>query len=41
VALSPAGQLGAPAAEALRIAAHLLESPLPPVVAAYFVDLDT
>jgi hypothetical protein len=40
VALSPAGQLGAPAAEALRIAAQLLESPLPPVVASFFIDLD-
>lgn len=40
VALSPVGQLGAPAADALRIAAHLLESPLPPAVAACFVDPD-
>jgi len=40
VALSPAGQLGEPAAEALRIAAHLLESPLPPVVAAFFTNLE-
>ena len=40
VALSPAGQLGAPAAEALRIAAHLLESPQPPAVAACFDNLD-
>jgi hypothetical protein len=40
VELSPAGRLGAPAAEALRIAAHLLESPLPPPVAACFITLD-
>lgn len=40
VALSPAGQLGAPAAEALRIAARLLDCPLPPAVAACFADLE-
>jgi hypothetical protein len=40
VALSPAGQLGAPAAEALRIAARLLDCPLPPPVAACFVECD-
>jgi hypothetical protein len=39
VALSPAGQLGAPAAEALRIAARLLDCPLPPAVAACFVEV--
>ncbi|MCC7455333.1 MAG: hypothetical protein IT390_00105 [Nitrospira sp.] len=39
VALSPAGRLGAPAAEALRIAARLLECPLPPPVAACFVEV--
>jgi hypothetical protein len=41
VALSPAGQLGAPAAEALRIAARLLDCPLPPAVAACFVEVET
>ncbi|HEY6511813.1 MAG TPA: hypothetical protein VI032_07530 [Burkholderiaceae bacterium] len=40
VALSPAGQLAAPAAEALRIAARLLDSPLPPAVAACFVEVE-
>jgi hypothetical protein len=40
VALSPAGQLGAPAAEALRIAARLLDCPLPPAVAACFVEVE-
>jgi hypothetical protein len=40
VALSPAGQLGAPAAEALRIAARLLDSPLPPAVAGCFVEVE-
>lgn len=40
VALSPAGRLGPPAAEALRIAARLLDSPLPPAVAACFVEVD-
>jgi len=40
VALSPVGQLGAPAAEALRIAARLLDCPLPPAVAACFVEVD-
>ena len=39
LALSPAGRLGAPAAEALRIAARLLDSPLPPAVAACFVEV--
>jgi hypothetical protein len=39
VALSPAGQIGAPAAEALRIAARLLDCPLPPAVAACFVEV--
>jgi len=39
VALSPAGQLAPPAAEALRIAARLLDSPLPPAVAACFVEV--
>jgi len=39
VALSPAGRLGAPAAEALRIAARLLDCPMPPAVAAYFVEV--
>jgi hypothetical protein len=39
IALSPAGRLGAPAAEALRIAARLLDSPLPPAVAACFVEV--
>jgi len=39
VTLSPAGQLAAPAAEALRIAARLLDSPLPPAVAACFVEV--
>lgn len=39
VALSPAGRLGAPAAEALRIAARLLDCPLPPAVAARFVEV--
>ena len=41
VALSPAGQLAAQAAEALRIAARLLDSPLPPAVAACFVEVPT
>lgn len=40
VALSPAGQLGQPAADALRIAAQLLECPLPPTLAACFVECD-
>lgn len=40
VALSPAGRLGAPAAEALRIAARLLDCPLPPAVAACFVEVE-
>lgn len=39
VALSPVGQLSAPAAEALRIAARLLDCPLPPAVAACFVEV--
>jgi hypothetical protein len=41
VALSPAGQLGAPAAEALRIAARLLDCPLPPAVATCFVEVES
>ncbi|HVO08344.1 MAG TPA: hypothetical protein VMT83_16240 [Burkholderiaceae bacterium] len=41
VALSPAGQLAAPAAEALRIAARLLDCPLPPSVAACFVEANS
>jgi len=41
VALSPAGRLAPPAAEALRIAARLLDCPLPPAVAARFVEVDT
>jgi hypothetical protein len=41
VALSPAGQLGAPAAEALRIAARLLDCPLPPAVASCFVEVES
>ncbi|HSB26019.1 MAG TPA: hypothetical protein VLE94_23195 [Burkholderiaceae bacterium] len=41
VALSPAGQLAAPAAEALRIAARLLDCPLPPAVAACFVEANS
>lgn len=40
VALSPAGQIAPPAAEALRIAGRLLDSPLPPAVAACFVEVD-
>lgn len=40
VALSPAGQLGPPAADALRIAAQLLECPLPPTLAACFIECD-
>jgi len=40
VALSPVGQLGAPAAEALRIAARLLDCPLPPAVATCFVEVE-
>jgi hypothetical protein len=40
VALSPGGQLAAPAAEALRIAARLLDCPLPPAVAACFIEVD-
>jgi hypothetical protein len=40
VALSPAGQLGAPAAESLRIAARLLDCPLPPAVAACFAEVE-
>ena len=40
VALSPAGRLGAHAAEALRIAARLLDCPLPPAVAACFVEIE-
>ncbi|HSC00296.1 MAG TPA: hypothetical protein VLE45_10300, partial [Burkholderiaceae bacterium] len=39
VTLSPVGQLSAPAAEALRIAARLLDCPLPPAVAACFVEV--
>jgi hypothetical protein len=41
VALSPANQLGDAAAEALRIAAQLLDCPLPPSLAARFVECDT
>ena len=40
VALSPAGRLGAPAAESLRIAARLLDCPLPPAVASCFVEVE-
>lgn len=40
VELSPAGQLGAPAADALRIAAKLLDCPLPPALAACFIECD-
>lgn len=40
VDLSPAGRLGDPAAEALRIAAKLLDCPLPPALAARFVECD-
>jgi hypothetical protein len=36
VALSPSQQLGAPAAEALRIASRLLDCPMPPAVADCF-----
>jgi hypothetical protein len=39
IALSPAGALGDPAAESLRIAARLLDCPLPPAVAACFVEV--
>jgi len=41
VALSPAGRLGEPAAEALRIAARLLDCPLPPAVTSCFVEVAT
>jgi hypothetical protein len=41
VKLSPAGQLGVAAADALRIAAHLLDCPLPPVLASCFVECDS
>jgi hypothetical protein len=40
VALSPGGQLGEAAAEALRIAAVLLDCPLPPALAGCFVECD-
>ncbi len=40
VDLSPAGRLGEPAAEALRIAAKLLDCPLPPALAGCFVECD-
>lgn len=40
VELSPAGRLGEPAAEALRIAAKLLDCPLPPALASCFVECD-
>ena len=39
LALSPGGALGDPAAESLRIAARLLDCPLPPAVAACFVEV--
>jgi hypothetical protein len=39
IALSPAGALGDPAAESLRIAARLLDCPLPPAVAACFIEV--
>lgn len=38
--LSPAGQLDESAAEALRITAQLLDCPLPPTLAACFVECD-
>lgn len=41
VELSPAGQLGQQAADALRIAAKLLDSPLPPALAACFVECES
>jgi hypothetical protein len=41
VKLSPAGQLRVAAADALRIAAHLLDCPLPPALAGCFVECDT
>jgi hypothetical protein len=40
VALSPGGQLGEVAAEALRIAARLLDCPLPPALAVRFVECE-
>ncbi|HEU5297595.1 MAG TPA: hypothetical protein VFU71_22650 [Burkholderiaceae bacterium] len=40
VTLSPAGRLGATAAEALRIAARLLDCPLPPAVARCFIEVE-
>jgi len=40
VELSPAGQLGEPAAEALRIAAKLLDCPLPPALANCFIECE-
>ena len=40
VELSPAGRLGEPAADALRIAAKLLDCPLPPALASCFVECD-
>jgi hypothetical protein len=40
VELSPGGHLVAPAADALRIAAKLLDSPLPPALAECFVECD-
>lgn len=40
VRLSPAGQLGIAAADALRIAARLLDCPLPPALAGRFVECD-
>jgi len=38
VHLSPAGKLSAAAADALRIAARLLDCPLPPALAGRFVE---
>lgn len=40
VTLSPAGQLGVAAADALRIAAKLLDCPLPPALASRFIECD-
>lgn len=40
VELSPAGRLGESAADALRIAATLLDCPLPPALASRFVECD-
>jgi hypothetical protein len=40
VELSPAGQLGEPAAEALRIAAKLLDCPLSPALASCFIECE-